>query len=724
MKHNFFLTIIFAALSTLAYGQQYPFQNSKLSDAARAKDLCSRLTLEEKASLMMNNSAAVKRLGIPAFQWWNEALHGVARAGKATVFPQTIGMAASFDDALLRKVFDAVSDEARAKYNVEHAKKSGQMYEGVSFWTPNINIFRDPRWGRGQETYGEDPYLTSRMGLQVVNGLQGGAGKHRYYKAFACAKHFAVHSGPEWNRHRFNVEDLSPRDLFETYLPAFKTLVTKGNVREVMCAYQRLEGEPCCGNNRLLYQILRSDWGYDGIVVSDCGAIDDFWVKGRHEVEPDASHASARGVSTGTDLNCGSAYGSLPDAVKNGLVSEAKVDSSLTRLIIGRIRLGEFDPDSVAKWNKIPYSVVESPAHQQLALRMALESMVLLHNPKNALPLNKTVGVVAVMGPNANDTTMMWGNYNGTPSQSVTILKGIQNEIGEKNVKFIDGCGYVIDNLPTKNSNLLLTDDELLAQVGDVKTVIFCGGISPRLEGEEMPGVKLPGFKGGDRVSIQLPEKQRNMLRRLHDAGKRVIFVNCSGSAIGLQPELSTTDAILQAWYPGEQGGTAVAKTLFGDYNPSGKLPVTFYKDTTQLPDYENYSMANRTYRYFKGIPVFPFGYGLSYTNFQFGKAKYLNHNLIVPVTNIGKREGDEVVQLYVRALDDINGPIKSLRGFKRVNILPGKTVNVIIETPSETFERFDEKTNTVHFVPGVYRLFYGNSSADTDLKYLDVKIK
>jgi beta-glucosidase len=328
------------------------------------------------------------------------------------------------------------------------------------------------------------------------------------------------------------------------------------------------------------------------------------------------------------------------------------------------------------------------------------------------------------MGPNANDTTMMWGNYNGTPSQSVTILKGIQNEIGEKNVKFIDGCGYVIDNLPTKNSNLLLSDDELLAQVGDVKTVIFCGGISPRLEGEEMPGVKLPGFKGGDRVSIQLPEKQRNMLRRLHDAGKRVIFVNCSGSAIGLQPELSTTDAILQAWYPGEQGGTAVAKTLFGDYNPSGKLPVTFYKDTTQLPDYENYSMANRTYRYFKGIPVFPFGYGLSYTNFQFGKAKYLNHNLIVPVTNIGKREGDEVVQLYVRALDDINGPIKSLRGFKRVNILPGKTVNVIIETPSETFERFDEKTNTVHFVPGVYRLFYGNSSADTDLKYLDVKIK
>jgi beta-glucosidase len=724
MKRFILLMFTVAALSLSAFGQRYPFQNPKLSDETRAKDLCARLTLEEKASLMLNSSAAVERLGIPAFQWWNEALHGVARAGKATVFPEPIGMAASFDDALLRKVFDAVSDEARAKYNVEHVKKAGLMYEGLSFWTPNINIFRDPRWGRGQETYGEDPYLTSRMGLQVVNGLQGGEGRQHYYKTLACAKHFAVHSGPEWNRHRFNIENLSPRDLFETYLPAFKTLVEKGNVREVMCAYQRIDGEPCCGNNRLLHQILRKDWGYDGIVVSDCGAIDDFWMRGRHEVEPDAPHASAKGVSSGTDLNCGDTYGSLPDAVKKGLISESRVDSSLVRLISGRIRLGEFDPDSVTRWNAIPLSVVESAAHQEIALRMTLESMTLLHNPEGALPLNKNCGRIVVMGPNTNDSTMMWGNYNGTPSHTVTILQGIQNEIGKENVKFIEGCGYVKDNLPVKGHNGLFSDDELLAQVGDIRTVIFCGGISPRLEGEEMDGVNMPGFHGGDRVDIQLPAKQRDMLRRLHESGKLVIFVNCSGSAIGLQPELSTADAILQAWYPGEKGGTAVAKTLFGDYNPSGKLPVTFYKDTAQLPDYENYDMKNRTYRYFKGTPVFPFGYGLSYTKFRFGTAKYENHELIVPVTNIGKRDGDEVVQLYVRALDDPDGPIKSLRGFRRVNIKAGKTAYVVIETPDETFERFDAKTNTIHFVPGVYRLFYGNSSADANLKYMDVNIK
>lgn len=691
----------------------YPFQDARLSFEQRADDLCKRLTLEEKAGLMQNNSKPVPRLGIKQFQWWGEALHGSARTGLATVFPQTIGMAASFDDELLLQVFNIASTEARAKYNVAAKKGYFDTSWSVSLWTPNVNIFRDPRWGRGQETYGEDPYLTSRMGCAVVEGLQGGKGPHKYYKAFACAKHFAVHSGPEWNRHSISIDDVSPRDFHETYLPAFKHLVQVGGVKEVMCAYNSIDGEPCCSDQRLLEQLLRDEWGFKGIVVSDCGAIDDIWRKGFHEVEPDAAHASARAVKGGTDMSCGQTYGSLPEAVRLGKVTEERIDKSLKRLIVGRMQLGEFDPDSVARWNAISMKDVSTPASREVALKMARETMTLLHNPRHALPLSKQLKQVVVMGPNANDSVMMWGNYNGTPRHTVTILDGIRRKIGAQRVKFIEGCGLV---QPHRRGNQVLTTQQLVEEVGDVKTVIFIGGISPQLEGEQLE-VEAKGFKGGDRVTIELPQVQREMITALHAAGKQIIMVNCSGSAIGLVPEVTHTDAILQAWYPGERGGEAVADVLFGDYNPAGKLPVTFYRDDSQLPDYQDYNMRDRTYRYFKGKPLFPFGHGLSYTSFKIGKAKMRNGKLTVSVKNTGKRAGEEVVQLYISCLDDSNGPIKSLKGFKRMALQAGEQRTVTLHLPRKSFERFDEQTNTIRVVPGKYRVFYGTSSDEADLQ-------
>lgn len=864
MKKAIILSLLAATLTVNAQQYKYPFQNPALSNERRADDLISRLTVEEKAKLLMHYSPAVDRLGIHQFQWWGEALHGVGFAGHATVFPQAIGMAASFDDALLRKVFDAVSDEIRAKYNKAAATGTFDTFQSVSIWTPNINIFRDPRWGRGQETYGEDPYLMSRMGLSVVRGLQGGDGQQKYYKAFACAKHYAVHSGPEWNRHSYNIEDLSPRDLWETYMPAFKSLVIEGNVREVMCAYQRFEGEPCCASNLLLHKILRDEWGFNGIIVTDCDAINDFWERGHHELDPDVAHASARGISSGTDLNCGGSYHvGLPEAVRLGIVSEDKINESLRRVICGRIQLGDFDPDSVAAWNNIPMSVVECDDHLRLALDMARESMTLLQNHGNVLPLTVPTSndaKLVVMGPNANDSTMQWGNYSGRPAHTVTIVEGIREKVGADKVLFIDGCGYVSKNVRTENRfNLIrnanggtgltatiwdntrmegtpvatrdftrpinfnlneagfiapgvarqdfsarllgtftpqetetlqfriagddgfrlivdndtvfnewrdqgtkycermidveagksyrvqidyyqggggaelqfdinryreLTDDELLAQVPEeAKTVIYVGGLSSRLEGEEM-SVNEPGFRGGDREDIQLPERQRKQIAALRAMGKQVVFVNCSGSAIGLEPETNNADAILQAWYPGVLGGKAVADVLFGDYNPSGKLPITFYRSVDQLPDFLDYNMRNRTYRYFQGDPLYPFGYGLSYTTFSIGKAKHADGKLTMSVSNTGKREGTEVVQMYIRCNDDTDGPIKSLRGFTRVSLKAGETKTVSIDAPREAFERFDPETNTMRVVPGKYDILYGTSSADRDLKCLKVTVK
>ena len=868
IKNLFVAALIVSSIQV--WGQTLPYQNPSLTSMERAIDLCSRLTLEEKTKLMMDQSPAIERLGIPAFQWWNETLHGVGRNGYATVFPITMGMAASWDDALVYQAFNAASDEARAKN--QEAKRKGEMkrYQGLSFWTPNINIFRDPRWGRGQETYGEDPYLTSQMGLAVVRGLQGIA-QHpttdtqqqapKYYKTLACAKHFAVHSGPEWNRHQFNVEDLPDRDLWETYLPAFKALVQEGDVAEIMCAYQRIDGDPCCGNNRILQQILRDEWGFKGLVVSDCGAVSDFWVRGRHGVSASRHEAAAKAVRSGTDVECGSDYRSLPEAVKAGEVSEAELNISVVRLLKARFDLGDFDPDRLVEWTKIPSSIVACQAHKQIALDLARESMVLLKNdaPANQtnpiLPLSKNQRIV-VMGANACDSTMMWGNYNGYPTHTVTIFEGIQSKVPQ--ARFVKGCGLTrniveeslinefqtpdgkqgmrvtywnntemegtpaaidyqtqsinkdnggatvfapgvnLENfsakyegtlIPKEDETIILNmtvddgyriivnDDtlatrwsvchhtmninrefklekgktynveidyvqfsgvahldfdfirkstlptsDIIAQAADADVVVFVGGISPRLEGEEMR-VNEVGFKGGDRTDINLPQSQRDILQQLHEAGKRVVFINCSGGAVGLERESKLADAILQAWYPGEQGGTAVADVLFGDYNPSGRLPVTFYKNVEQLPDYEDYSMKGRTYRYFNGQPQYPFGYGLSYTTFKYGKMKYKKGRLFVDVTNTGNRKGAEVVQVYVRNLADTDGPLKTLRGFKRVTLNAGETKTVEIDMPRERFEGWDKQTNTIRTVSGRYELMVGGSSDDNDLQKTIIKI-
>ena len=714
IKKRFIVALIATAAANMQIlAQMLPYQNPNLSSSERADDLIGRLTLEEKSKLMMDQSPAIKRLGIPEFHWWNEALHGVGRNGTATVFPITMCMAASWNDALLQDVFTAVSDEARAKN--QEAKKSGKLkrYQCLSFWTPNINIFRDPRWGRGQETYGEDPYLTSKMGLAVVRGLQGPENS-KSRKLLACAKHFAVHSGPEWNRHSFDVQQLPARDLWETYLPAFKTLVQEGNVAEVMCAYQRIDGEPCCGNNRFEHQILREEWGYKGLITSDCWAIRDFYDKGCHEVSKDAAEASATAVRAGTDLECGSAYKALPEAVKRGEITEKELDKSLKKLIMARIELGDFDNDSLVEWTRIPSSVVACKKHKQMALDMARQGTVLLKN-NGLLPLDKDAKIV-VMGPNANDAEMMWGNYNGTPTATMTILDGIHNYQPE--ARFIRGCGH------TRNSDSLRVSDIIYA-VRDADIVVFAGGISPRLEGEEMK-VNEVGFKGGDRTDIELPKIQRQLLAALHAAGKKVVLVNCSGSAVALEPETSSCDAILQAWYGGEQGGTAVAEILFGDVNPSGKLPVTFYKNTQQLPDFEEYKMAGRTYRYMKEQPLFSFGYGLSYTTFEFGTPKYNAKKgvVTVEVTNTGKRDGDEVVQVYIKRIADTEGPNKTLKAFKRVNLKAGEKKVISIDFKRGNFEGWDPEHNVMRVVAGKYQMMVGNSSRDCDLKTIEVKVK
>ena len=858
-KRQTLLTRVLAtALSTCAQ-QKQPWQDPQLPVNQRVDDLLGRLTLEEKAQLMMNGSRAIPRLGIPQTDWWSEALHGVGRNGIATVFPQCIGMACSFDDELLERIYSAVSDEARAK-NTQLRKegKAVGRYQGLSFWTPNINVFRDPRWGRGQETYGEDPYLNGRLGLCVVRGLQGTTkaddGKaSKYYKLHACAKHYAVHSGPEKTRHQFDIENLPQRDLWETYLPAFKRLVQEGDVQQVMCAYQSFEGDPCCGSDRLLNQILRQEWGYKGLVVSDCGAINDFWQKGRHGVSQDAQAASAKAVLSGTDIECGSNYRRLPEAVKRGDIKESDIDISLRRLLKGRFELGEFDPDELVPWTKIPISCVASKEHKQLARQMAREQMVLLKN-NGILPLNAKGQKLMVMGPNAADSTMLWGIYFGQPSHTVTPLEGIKTRLGG-DVQYTKACeitsitetesmmgaitgsdgkpglyaiywnntdmtgtpaaeahyttplqldnggatafepgvelenftarlkgSFVAQNSETLNLTVTnddgirvivngdtllnrwrsdwalarsvkikvekgkkydlelnymqltegatlkadltrdrtLTTNDILERAKGAETIIFIGGISPNLEREEAR-VDAPGFDGGDRTSIELPQCQRDILRALHQAGKKIVFVNCSGSAVALAPEMETCDAIVQAWYAGEQGGHALADVLFGDYNPSGKLAVTFYKDDSQLPPFDDYRMTNRTYRYFKGQPLFPFGYGLSYTTFQLKghKAKVKpdgTTEVNLTVKNSGQREGTEIVQVYLRRPADTEGPLKSLRGYQRVTLKPGESQKVTITLHRNDFETWDAQTNTMRVLPGKYDLLIGTSSADKDL--------
>ena len=845
-------------VSTNLWGQQLPYKNPDLSFDQRATDLISRLTLSEKATLMCDVSEAIPHLGIKKFNWWSEALHGLANNNNVTVFPEPVGMAASFDTDLVYNIFNAVSDETRAKYNEATQKgQENKRFLSLSVWTPNVNIFRDPRWGRGQETYGEDPYLTSRMGVSVVKGLQGPLDS-KYKKLLACAKHFAVHSGPEWSRHILNVNNLDPRELYETYLPAFKSLVQVADVRQVMCAYQRLDDEPCCGSTQLLQRILRDEWGYKYMVVSDCGAIADFYTT--HKVSSDAVHAASKGVFAGTDVECqwtDHIYKKLPEAVSKGLITEEEINKHLLRVLIGRFELGEMDDDSLVPWSKIPISVVNNDEHRKLALQMALESMTLLQNKDNLLPLKKTNNKIAVIGPNANDKPMLWGNYNGTPVKTITILEGITSKLSANKVLYDKGCDLVEDKVtesyfshcmidgkkgfkatywnnkdltgdvaatqhiedPIKSTTAgqhefatgvrlegfsgkyeteftsskseeivfkcgatgyfeLFVNGESLAKYTNWRTllsripfnvesgkkykieiqyaqmndwqaniefnfgkeievnytdlleklegtdmVVFVGGLSSQLEGEEMP-VSFPGFKGGDRTDIELPLVQRNCLKALKQAGKKVIFVNCSGSAIALVPETESCDAILQAWYGGESGGQAVADVLFGDYNPSGKLPITFYKSIKQLSDFEDYSMKGRTYRYMAD-PLFPFGFGLSYTTFSIGDAKFSNTSiksnesikLTIPVLNKGKLNGTEIVQVYVRKINDVNGPLKTLKGFQRIDVAAGKTSQAEINLPNSSFGFFDRENGKMAVTAGEYEVLYGNSSDAKDLK-------
>jgi beta-glucosidase len=759
-KRIFFTLLLASALSAQAQTDKYPFQDASLSIDERVEDLMSRLTLEEKVRLMRNGSPEIKRLGIPAWDWWSEALHGVGRNGLSTTFPSCIGMAASFDDELIGQVFTAVSDEARAK-NTQMRREGKQTgkYQCLSFWTPTINIFRDPRWGRGQESYGEDPYMNGRMGSVVVKALQGNltptpsskSEGNKYYKLYACAKHFAVHSGPEKLRHSMDIESLPARDLWESYLPAFKTLVQDAGVKEVMCAYQRFEGDPCCGSNKLLQHILRDEWGFDGVVVSDCGAIGDFWQPNKHLVSKDQPAAAAKAVLSGTDVECGAHYNSLPEAVRRGDVSEEQINVSVKRLLRGRFEMGNLDPDELVSWTNIPASVINCQAHKDLARKMGREQMVLLKN-NGILPLGKDNEKVEsreimVMGPNAADSTMLWGIYFGSPAHTVTPLEGLQARLGK--LPYLTACGITsmtvkekvigrsIENKADGSTTLEMIDKgehtytipEILKAAKKAKVVIFVGGISPNLE-REQARINEPGFDGGDRTSIELPQVQRDILKALHKAGKKIIFVCCSGSAVALTPELETCDAIIEAWYAGEQGGHALADVLLGDYNPCGKLPVTFYKNDAQLPPFEDYCMENRTYRFFKGEPLFPFGYGLSYTTFELTNHQLtMNHEggytVKVDVKNTGKCKGTEVVQVYLRRPSDTaDGPIKTLRGYARTSELEaGQTETVSIDLPRKAFEWWDAERSVMRILPGQFDVLIGTSSADKDLVQLEVRI-
>ena len=864
-KRILFLTLLTVATLTASAQQKYPWQNPQLSTAERVENLISMLTPEEKVGLMMNKSISIDRLGIPSYNWWSEACHGV-RQGGYTVFPQPIGMAAAFSEKLIYDVFSAVSDEARANWNrsdhnVFNVPMGVTYYPGnpeLTFWCPNVNIFRDPRWGRGQETCGEDPYMNAVLGVQTVLGMQGN--DSRYFKTHACAKHYAVHSGPEPLRHSMNVEPTN-RDLWETYLPAFKALVKKADVREVMCAYQRFEGKPCCTSDRLLIDILRNKWGYDAIVLTDCDAINNFFNRGQHETHKDPLSASVDAVLNGTDLECGKVFMVLTEALQKELIKESDLDAHLRKTLTGRFELGMFDPADMLPWANLGPEVISSEAFDALATQAARESMVLLENKGNVLPLSKDIKTIAVVGPNADDAAMLNGNYGGTPTEAHThsLLDGIRAAVPNAKViyhkacelndeyttvhhlgDFNEGQGVKVEfwnnrnlegepaktayynelnfstfgawgfaeginndslsvrisgqykstftgemkyTLMSDNGYLLKVNGEvveeakpgmrrgfgffgrrveyksfpveagktydveieyrrgngqfamlrgdicernladftdLAKEVSQADAIIVIGGISAQMEGE-----------GGDKADIELPKVQQMLVSAMHSTGKPVVFVNCSGSAIAFASVEGQYDALLQAWYAGQGGSKALADVLFGDYNPGGKLPVTFYASTADLPDFLDYSMKNRTYRYFTGQPQYAFGYGLSYTTFAVGKGKLSKSSmkadgkvtLTVPVTNTGKREGTETIQVYVKALDDAGAPIKALKGFQKLSLAAGETAKAVVTLDGEAFEYYNESIDELSVKPGRYQILYGTSSLDKDLQALDFKV-
>lgn len=722
-------TFLLSALVSEPISAQPIFTDASRSNRERAEDIVKHMTLPEKVSLMVYNSPAVERLGIKNYNWWNEALHGIARNGNATVFPMPIAMASSFDTELLEQVFTATSDEGRIKWNIARtANEKDMWYKGLSYWTPNINIFRDPRWGRGMETYGEDPYLTSQMGMAVVRGLQG-EHKDGLIKALACAKHYAIHSGPESKRHSFDAV-VSERDLWETYLPAFKDLVTKADVKQVMFAYNRMFGVPAGANERFMRDILEKEWGFEGVVVSDCWAVADFY--SGHKWSADRAEAAAAAVNAGMDMECGNAVPAIPEAIRRGLLTEKDVDESITRVMEYRYMLGEMDEEIL--WDNLSYEKLCSKEHSDMALKIAHKSIVLLEN-NGILPLRKSEKLL-IMGPNADQARMMWGNYNGFPQTESSLLDGIKTVGG--NVEYIEGVPYV-EGLTTSAAggdvsmraefnpeNRDLDVQKYISAARDYDVVIFAGGLASCLEGEQL-AVSAPGFDGGDRTTLSLPDVQKRILKALHDAGKRVILVNFSGSAMAFADESKWCDAIVQAWYLGQEGGKAVADVLYGEVNPSGKLPLTFYADDSQLVDFEDYSMKGRTYRYFEGVPLYPFGHGLSYTTFKFGKAKIVNsadgsNSLVVNVRNTGKRDGEDVVQLYISRADDPDGPIKTLRGFKRVALKAGEQKQVSIPIDEETFLWWNPTTGRMNPMAGEYILHYGDTSDSKSLKTLKYK--
>ncbi|HEX6806004.1 MAG TPA: glycoside hydrolase family 3 C-terminal domain-containing protein [Terriglobales bacterium] len=854
--------LLSVTLTTAAGAQQTPnapYMNPALPLEQRVDDLIGRMTLQEKVSQMRDHAVAIPRLGIPKYDWWNEGLHGVAFAGTATNFPQVIGMAASWDADLVHKMGETVSTEARAKYNDAMRRDQHEIFFGLTFWAPNINIFRDPRWGRGQETYGEDPYLTARMAVAFVSGMQGDDPK--YFRVISTPKHYAVHSGPEPLRHGFNV-DVSPHDLEDTYLPAFRAAVTQAHAQSVMCAYNSIDGAPACANTMLLRDHLRAAWKFDGYVVSDCAAVADIFTG--HHYTPDMAHAAADALKAGTDLECGFAQGqafpSLVDAVHQGLVQESDIDTALRRLFRARFKLGMFDPPSSFAYGQIPMSEVNSPPHRQLSLRAARESMVLLKNQDHILPLKPGIARIAVIGPTAELVQSLQGNYNGPPPSPVYPLEGIEKRFASAKVAYaqgstlVDGFAVPIEhtalhparasgdgltgeyfNSPDLSGQPVLTrtdrninfnwdkvipvaglqrnnfsvrwtgtftppapgdyklgvrinycyacenaegfrlylDDKLLVESGG-KTAergqvleaavsftdnqphpirleylhgtgtagidltwqapasalrdqaveaakasdltIACVGLSPSLEGEEMP-VKLEGFSGGDRTSIDLPADQEELLKAVAATGKPLIVVLQNGSALAVNWAQQNANAILEAWYPGEEGGTAIAQTLAGDNNPAGRLPLTFYSALSQVPPFTDYSLRGRTYRYFADKPLYGFGFGLSYTSFAYSNLKLANSTIKagLPVTieadvkNTGNRPGDEVAELYLTQPKAYETPLRELAGFKRVHLGPGESAHVSITIDPRWLAQIDEKGTRV-IVPGEYTVSLGGA--------------
>ena len=698
--------------------------NVNLDFETRTSILLSKMTLKEKISQLGNNAPAIPRLGVLEYNWWNECLHGVARAGTATVFPQAIGMAATFNPNLINDVAVVISDEARAKHHEALKNNDYSQYKGLTFWSPNINIFRDPRWGRGHETYGEDPYLTGQIGTQFVKGLQGNDPK--YLKLVATAKHFAVHSGPESERHFFNA-NVNQRDLWETYLPAFKDLVIDANVYSVMGAYNRVNGESASASNYLLQEILRDKWGFNGYVVSDCGAIND--IHANHKIVKTPEESAALGIITGCDLNCGGIYQRyLQESVTLGLISEKEIDTAVYRLFLARMKLGMFDPAEIVSYAQIPFDINNSQKHDELSLKTALSSMTLLKN-NGVLPIDiNKINKIAVVGPNADNINALLGNYHGTPSSPVTFINGLNDYVGKRaEITYSIGVDLVKDGADGLN----LLSDSIIKDVKRADLAVFVGGLDATWEGEEMPGgINIDGFYNGDRTRIEMPEIQQNAIKAMIDTGTPVVLVLMAGSSIALNGLEKELEAILMAWYPGQRGGNAIASVLFGDYNPGGKLPVTFYSSTSELPDFKDYNMSSGngfTYRYYKGKALYPFGHGLSYTKFKYSKLKVNKIRLTekekfkisFTIKNIGNYNGDEVVQVYIKDLNsEFQMPIKQLRSFERISL--NKKDEKIIEfefIPIKDLRYYNSTKQKYMVEKGSFEIQVGSSSEDIRLK-------